>query len=58
MSKKFSYATQTNTSCNQNSQLWYYVNAVNKYKIEKNPIKKAYYYSIINYYLNGNIGNI
>jgi len=52
--KKFSYATQKNTPCNQNAQLWYYVNAVNIYNRTKSPFIKAKQLAIINYYLNGN----
>ena len=58
MTEKFSYATQRNTSCNQNAQLWYYVNAYQKMNSSKDPIKKKYYASIVNYYLNGNLSKI
>ena len=51
MYKKFSYATQRNTQCNQNAQLWYFVNAIKK---RDNPKYKK----IANYYLNGNINNV
>lgn len=58
MPPKFSYATQKNTPCNQNAQLWYYVNAVNTYKTTKDPIIKAQQLAIIKYYLNGNGKNV
>jgi hypothetical protein len=49
---KFSYAKQRNTPCNQNAQNWYLFNAIQKYKKSTNPSQKAYYYSIVNYYMN------
>lgn len=51
---KFSYVTQRNTPCNTNAQQWYFINALNKVKTVKDPIQKAYYQTIVNYYLNGN----
>lgn len=54
MIQNFSYATQRNISCNQNSQKWYMINSIQKTKTAKNPIVKQYYYTIANYYLNGN----
>ncbi len=46
--------TALNTPCNNNAQLWYYKKAVMKYKTTTNLREKLYYYSIIQYYLNGN----
>lgn len=45
---KINYTTQ----CNQNSQRWYFVNAINSVKKNKNIRSKQYF--IANYYLNGN----
>ena len=56
--KKFSYATQRNIPCKENAQKWYLFNTIQKYNNTKNPYKKTYYYSIINYYMNGNAGAI
>ena len=56
--KKFSYATQTTTPCNQNAQRWNFINALNNYKKSKNPAIKAYNGAIANYYLNGNLHKI
>ncbi len=53
MNKKFTYCTQKNTPCNQNAQLWYYVNAVNKFKNAKNINEKNKQLKIIKYYTNG-----
>jgi len=53
--KKFSYATQTTTPCNINAQRWYFVNAMKKAKTGSTPAIRAYYATIANYYLNGNI---
>jgi hypothetical protein len=55
MAKKFSYATQTTTPCNNNAYRWYFVNAMNKSKNGATPGIRAYYRLIANYYLNGNI---
>lgn len=44
---------QKNTLCHRNAQLWYYVNAVNKYKNTKNIYEKQKQMKIIKYYLNG-----
>jgi hypothetical protein len=46
--KKVNYS-----QCNQNAQLWYYVNAVNTFKNTTNPYIKARQLAIIRYYLNG-----
>jgi len=54
MVQKFSYATQRNIPCNQNAQKWYMINSIQKTKTAKNPIVKQHYYTIANYYLNGN----
>lgn len=54
MKKNFSYATQRNIPCNQNAQKWYMINSIQKLKTVKNPYLKQYYYTIANYYLNGN----
>jgi hypothetical protein len=43
-----------NNACNNNAQLWYYKKAVIKYNNSTNVREKLYYYSIIQYYLNGN----
>jgi hypothetical protein len=52
---KFSYQTQRNTPCQQNAQRWYMVQSINGLKNTKNSLlKRAYYYRIANYYLNGN----
>ena len=40
MNKKFTYCYQKNTPCNQNAQLWYYVNAVNKFNSTKDINEK------------------
>ena len=55
MNKKFSYATQTSTACNNNAQRWYFVNSLNTDKTAKNSQTKLYYGTIANYYLNGNL---
>lgn len=52
--KPFSYATQRNTPCNINAQRWNMIRNINGVKTEKNPILWARYYSVSNYYLNGN----
>ena len=54
MPKKFSYATQRTTPCQINAQRWYMVRSINGVKKEKNPVLRAQYYSVANYYLNGN----
>jgi len=54
MPKKFSYATQRNTPCQVNAQRWYMVRSINGVKNEKNPMLRAGYYEVANYYLNGN----
>ena len=54
MVQKFSYATQRNIPCNQNAQKWYMINSIQKIKTAKIPIVKQHYYTIANYYLNGN----
>ena len=53
MHKKFTYCNQKNTQCNQNAQLWYYVNAINKFKNTTNIIEKNKQLKIIKYYTNG-----
>ena len=53
MNKKFKYCNQKNTPCNQNAQLWYYVNAVNKFNNTQNINEKIKQMIIIKYYLNG-----
>lgn len=53
MNKKFNYCNQKNTPCNQNAQLWYYVNAVNKFNSTNNINEKIKQMKIIKYYLNG-----
>jgi hypothetical protein len=53
MNKKFNYCNQKNTPCNQNAQLWYYVNAVNKFNNTQNVNEKIKQMKIIKYYLNG-----
>ena len=58
MPSKVNYANQKNTPCNENAQLWYYVNAVNKFRKAKNPIVKAQQLALIKYYLNGNGKNV
>jgi len=57
MNKKLNtnYCNQTNLPCYVNAQHWYFINALNKVKVEKNPQRKAYYSSIVNYYTNGRI---
>ena len=50
--KNINNKLQTNIPCNQNAQLWRYVNAVNKLKTSRNPYQKAYYAQIVAYYLN------
>ena len=53
--KKFSYCTQKNTQCNENAQLWYFVNAMQKAKTSKNPVVRIRQSIIANYYLNGKV---
>ena len=56
--KKFSYATQKNTPCNQNAQRWYFVKALNSYQKTKNPLILSQDKIILNYYLNKNLKGI
>ena len=53
MNKKINYCNQKNTPCNQNAQLWYYYNAVNKYNNTNNTKEKIKQMMIINYYFGG-----
>jgi hypothetical protein len=48
---------RVNNACNSNAQLWYYKKAIIKYNNTTNIREKLNYYSIIQYYLNGN-GNV
>lgn len=46
------------TSCNINTQRWYFLNSIEKSKTGSTPIIRKYYKQIANYYLNGNYNNI
>jgi hypothetical protein len=52
MPPKKNYCNQTNLSCYQNAQHWYYIRALKKYKSAKTNAEKRYYLSIVNYYTN------
>lgn len=41
------------TQCNVNTQLWYFVNAMQKSQTSKNPVVRTRQSIIANYYLNG-----
>lgn len=57
MAKKVNYCNQTNLPCYQNSQHWYYINALKKSKTTKNITLRNYYLSIVKYYTNGRINS-
>ena len=56
--QKFSYATQRNIQCNENAQLWYFVNSLQKSQTAKNKVVRFNQRNVANYYLNGNYNNI
>jgi len=49
MVQKFSYCTQKNTPCDINTQRWYLVNSINKFKSATNIASKKKNYDIVNY---------
>ncbi len=55
---KPNYQTERNIPCYENAQKWYFINALEKMKSVKNPVLKAHYRAIANYYLNGNVNNV
>ena len=57
MAKKVNYCNQTNLPCYQNSQHWYYINALKKSKTTKNITLRNYYLSVVKYYTNGRINS-
>ena len=57
MAKKVNYCNQTTLPCYQNSQHWYYINALKKSKTTKNITLRNYYLSIVKYYTNGRINS-
>ena len=50
MNQKLNYCNQKNSICNINPQLWYYTNALNKFKNSKNIDEKIKQLYIIRYY--------
>ena len=55
MPSKKNYCNQTNLSCYQNAQHWYFIRALKNYKAAKTNAQKRYYLSIVNYYTNNKI---
>ena len=43
-----------NTPCNENAQLWYFRNALQKIKNTKDPVKRQLLIRALNKYTNGN----
>jgi hypothetical protein len=43
-----------NTPCNENAQLWYFRNALQKIKNTKDPVKRQLLIKALNKYTNGN----
>jgi len=55
---KPNYQTERNIPCYENAQKWYFINALEKMKSAKNPVVRAHYRAIANYYLNGNVNSV
>jgi hypothetical protein len=52
--KNLNIPNKNSNPCMINAQRWYMVKSINGVKTEKNPVLFSQYYTVANYYLNGN----